>query len=128
MRHSVLVVEDHDDNRRLLELLLERNFEVTLASSAAEALALAEVIQIDLFVFDIHLGPTSSGVDLLQTLRANPRFQATPALACTAFVEPKDKGELFAAGFDAYLSKPFSPKELLGVLDALAEEIHAPPA
>jgi signal transduction histidine kinase/CheY-like chemotaxis protein len=116
----VLAVDDDADARDLMATALRQaGARVTTAASAAEATALARDHEIHLVLIDLAM-PTDSGYDLLRTLRANPRTTATPVVAVTAYTSMEDRDRTLAAGFDAHVDKPFHPKQLVGLLAALA--------
>jgi two-component system, cell cycle response regulator DivK len=119
-RHSVLVVEDHPVNQRLLGFLLESaGFTVHAASDAHAALRLLETLQPDLILMDIQL-PGVNGLDLARLIRANPRMHQVPIVAVTAYAMKGDEQKALAAGCNGYIPKPidvdsFIPK-LMGFL------------
>jgi CheY-like chemotaxis protein len=110
---SVLVVEDHLETRIFLEAALEEQFDVVAHAQASAALAIAERQAFDLLVFDISLGGDEDGVGLLRQVRALPDYAEVPALAVTAYAQPRDRQRYLEAGFDAYLSKPFFQDDIL---------------
>lgn len=105
------------ETRLFLEAALQDYLDVTVASSADRALRAADGGPFDVLVFDISLGRGKDGVALLQTLRERPAYAETPALAVTAYALSGDADRFRAAGFDAYLSKPFFQEDILRVLD-----------
>lgn len=108
----VLVVEDHDDTRRLIKRLLQPPHHVVTASGPGDALHAARQHDFDVFLLDINLAGHHDGVDLLHKLRALPNATDTPAVAVTAYALPEDRTRLLEAGFDDYLSKPFVREQL----------------
>lgn len=111
-RVRILAVEDNPDTQTLLRYLL-RQFDVVLASHVGDALQTAATTAFDVFVLDINLGERQTGIDLLHNLRAMALHRDTPALALTAYAMPGDRDRFLKAGFDAYVSKPFTRNELL---------------
>lgn len=107
-----LFVEDNPDTRLLMCYLLGDTFDVAVAGRVDEALDLADQNRFDIFLLDIHLGEQRTGVDLLHLLRQKPEYATTPAIALTAYALPGDRDSFLEAGFDAYLSKPFTPEDL----------------
>ena len=110
--HHLLVVEDNEDTLLLLQYMLQSSFELHCASTMERALELAGRYHMDLFLLDISLPGTTSGVNLLNQLRTHERYAATPALALTAHALPGDRERFLEDGFDGYVSKPFRRDEL----------------
>lgn len=110
-RRRVLAVDDVEANRLLFRDLLEPlGFDVTLAASAQEAIALLDPVPPDLLLLDLRL-PVMDGFALARMLRANPRFQDMRILAASASVFGHDHGEALEAGCDGFISKPFLPDD-----------------
>ncbi len=109
-----------DDNLSMLVLieryLEEDDVEVDTARNEETALRLARQHLYDAVLLDINLGSARDGVDVLGELRKVPGYARVPAVAVTAYSMPGDKGRFLAAGFDAYLGKPFTEEELYDVL------------
>ena len=111
-RH-VLIVENDEDGRALLETVLRRGgLRVTVAASAEEARAALARELPEAVVCDIGM-PGESGLSLVRWLRAQPAAPRLPVLALTAYAAEGDRARGLEAGFDAYLTKPFDPTELL---------------
>ncbi len=114
-----LFVEDNPDTRLLMSYLLSGSYNVAVAGRVDEALDLAERNRFDFFLLDINLGEQRTGVDLLHLLRQKPEHANTPAIALTAYALPGDRDNFLQAGFDAYLSKPFTPEDLQETIAAV---------
>ena len=82
------------------------------------ALALAEAHRPDLVLLDVNL-PDMSGLDVCAQLRREPRFASTKIVMLTAAAQADDVARGLAAGADHYLTKPFSPVRLLGLIETL---------
>lgn len=107
---SVLVVEDEDKIRELLRSYLERDgLAVTTTGSGAEAITLAQRLIPDLVVLDLGL-PDISGEEVARELR---RLGPVPILMLTAKASSEDRIRGLELGADDYVTKPFSPRELL---------------
>lgn len=115
----LLVVEDSDATRRLLSLVLSDRFECEVASDASEAIEKAEKELFKAVLLDINLGTGKSGVDVLEYLKRNRRYDKVPFMAVTAMASPNDESMLLRRGFDAYVAKPFQKAKLLTTLDAM---------
>lgn len=113
MNTRILVVEDQEDNRRILrDLLRSVGFEVIEALTGEEGVGLAELHRPDLILMDIQL-PGLDGYEATRRIKANPALQSTPVIAVTSYALSGDDVKAFAAGCDAYVTKPFSPRALL---------------
>lgn len=118
-RARILVVEDNVMIRKMHGLLLQRFFDVVLTRNFDEALEAATTQDFDVFLFDINLGESRDGIDLLGAVRQLPGRQAVPAIACTAYTTPNHREQFAAAGFDAFVGKPFTQRDLLEAIGAL---------
>jgi CheY-like chemotaxis protein len=115
---TVLVVEDNAETQLLLRHILTANYEPTVVASIDEAVRACEEQSFQLLVMDINLGGKRTGTDLLHALRKPPHSVEAPAIALTAYAMPGDRQRFERAGFDAYVSKPFSQDDLLGTVEA----------
>jgi two-component system, cell cycle response regulator DivK len=113
MSRRVLVIEDHEDNRRILrDLLTSAGYEPIEAVSGEEGVALAETHRPDLILMDIQL-PGLDGYEATRRIKANPALRQIPIIAVTSYALSGDEVKAKAAGCDAYVTKPFSPRALL---------------
>lgn len=113
MGKRVLAVEDHEDNRRILrDLLTSVGYELIEAVSGEEGIALAESHRPDLILMDIQL-PGLDGYETTRRIRANPALQTIPIIAVTSYALSGDDVKAMEAGCDAYVTKPYSPRDLL---------------
>jgi CheY-like chemotaxis protein len=108
----VLVVDDNASIRLVMQHALRRQFDVITVGDVEAAVEAAQRIDFDAFVLDVNLGGTVNGIELCSMLRDLPGHDATPAIACTAYVAPDQRRILREEGFDGYLPKPFTPTEL----------------
>ena len=121
-RPRILFVEDERSIAEPFSKALAREgFEPHLAGTAARALELAERIDPDLILLDLHL-PDMPGQEVLRRLRAEPRTAEVPVLILSADARPSLIKELLAQGGRAFLTKPLDVKELLQHLDGVAAE------
>ena len=113
MSRRILVVDDQEDNRRILrDLLTNSGFEVIQAETGEQAVALAEAHVPDLILMDIQL-PDIDGYEATRRIKATPALRATPLIVVTSYALSGDEAKALAAGAEAYVSKPFSPRALL---------------
>jgi CheY-like chemotaxis protein/two-component sensor histidine kinase len=124
---SVLIVDDEEDARDLLRIVLEScDARVLAAANVEEGLFLLQSQHVDLIVSDVGM-PERDGYDLIRAVRGLPDATKSnlPAIALTAFARAEDRTRALLAGFNVHLSKPV---ELAELLIALADLVtHAPP-
>ena len=119
----VLYIEDHDDTRELVTLVLEqKSFEVVTGSTIKSGVALAGSQQFDLYLLDSWL-PDGSGLDLCRQIREFDK--ATPILFYSAAAYEIDRDLAIQSGAQAYLIKPSQPSELCNLVTLLIESHRA---
>ena len=119
MSSDILVVEDEPAIQELIAVNLEHaGHRVQRAHTAAEADALIRDIRPDLILLDWML-PDIAGTALARRLRTEARSKDIPIIMLTARAQERDKVEGLDAGADDYITKPFSPKELLARINAV---------
>ena len=115
----VLYIEDHEDTRELVTLVLEqRCFEIVSGSTIESGMALARSQQFDLYLLDSWL-PDGSGLDLCRQIREFDK--ATPILFYSAAAYEIDRAQAMNCGAQAYLIKPSQPSELCNLVTSLIE-------
>jgi two-component system, sensor histidine kinase and response regulator len=113
MTTKILLIEDEDDLRFNIEEILQLNdFEVCTAANGVEGLALLQNNEFDLIISDIMM-PMMDGYQVLEYVRANPRWANLPIVFLTAKVEQADFRRGMELGAEDYLSKPVMSKDLL---------------
>jgi PAS domain S-box-containing protein len=118
---AVLLVDDEPDAIEMVRrLLCECDADVTTATSSAEALASAEQREFDMIVSDIGM-PDMDGYEFVSELRR--RGIRAPAAALTAFAGAEDRKLALSAGFQAFVTKPVEPAELIATLASLARTV-----
>ncbi len=118
----VVVADDQDDSRDLIEFLLtQQGAVVTGVASATEAFAAVKGHPPDVLLSDIEM-PGENGYALIRRLRALPAEEggAVPAVAMTAHGSREDRDRALAAGFQRHLPKPFQPADLFALVGDLA--------
>jgi two-component system cell cycle response regulator DivK len=118
MNRHILVVEDQEDNRQILrDLLGNAGYEVTEAENGEEAIAAVAQRRPDLILMDIQL-PVMDGYEATRRIRTNPDLKFVPIIAVTSFALAGDESKALEAGCNSYVSKPYSPRELLAKVRA----------
>jgi two-component system, cell cycle response regulator DivK len=113
MGKRILVIEDQPDNRQILrDLLTNADFEVIEAEDGEAGLAAATSHRPDLILMDIQL-PGIDGYEATRRLKADALLHAIPVIAVTSYALAGDADKASAAGCAAYISKPYSPRQLL---------------
>ena len=110
---KVLVIDDDMGTRKIVELFLKGEIEIESASNGKDAVDLINNNVYSIILMDISLGKGVSGTELLKTLRTIPAYKNVPVIAVTAHAMHGDKEKFISSGFDDYLSKPFSKKDLV---------------
>lgn len=130
-RPRLLIVEDNKSTRWVLKRMLQDTYRVDEAASIAEALAKADAAAENGapytgFLLDINLGVLGTGVDLLHDLRKRSAYRSAPAVACTAYDTTAHRTKFLEAGFDGYVSKPFTKVTLLEAVTAVIDPTASP--
>jgi len=124
--NTVLVVEDEAEIREMLCFALERGgYTVAEAATGEEALQRLDGPPPDLVVIDWML-PGMSGLDLARRLRRDAVTRDLPLIMLTARSEESDKLKSFDVGIDDYVTKPFSPRELIARIKAVLRRVGMP--
>ena len=113
MSKRILVVEDQEDNRQILRDLLETTgYELVEVEDGVQAVAAVAKQRPDLILMDIQL-PIMDGYEATRRIRADPANKDIPIIAVTSYALSGDEGKARAAGCNAYVPKPYSPRQLL---------------
>jgi two-component system alkaline phosphatase synthesis response regulator PhoP len=116
---KILIADDEPDILEILQYNLQaEGFEVTTAKNGNEAIDKAKRIQPDLIILDIMM-PGKTGMEVCNTLRAQPGFKNTLIIFLTALSDEGTEIKGLETGADDYLTKPVSPKVLVSKVNAL---------
>jgi len=119
---KILVIDDDEDSRLLLQTALERlGAWVRLADSAASGFSFLQRQRVDVLISDIGM-PEEDGVSLMRRLRTLPMHQRLPAVALTAYARSEDVTRALEAGFQRHLAKPANMGELAQTVAELVQE------
>jgi two-component system KDP operon response regulator KdpE len=123
MSYKILAVDDEDDVRRLIEIKLKKaGFEVVTAVNGQEGLDKAKAERPDLVIMDVMM-PEMDGFEALSMIR---KISDVPVIMLTVKNEDEDKHLAFSSGADDYLTKPFSPQELVDRAKAVLRRASGP--
>jgi two-component system, cell cycle response regulator DivK len=113
VRHRILIVEDTEDNLRIArDLLNSAGYDLLEATDGAAGVSMATLHHPDLILMDIQL-PKLDGYEATRRIRAIPELRDVPIIAITSYALSGDDVKARAAGCDAYIAKPYSPRALL---------------
>lgn len=116
---SALVVDDVSDVTEMLSVLLTHaGYDVTAASSAAQAIAIAKTKQFDVVISDIGM-PEMNGYELATALRNLPDYKDVPMVAVTGYSMFDDRSRSLTAGFTEHVTKPIDPRSFLDLIEQL---------
>ncbi len=116
--HLMIIEDDPDTLEMLRATLLRHGFQVTACDSASETLRVAPEQQVDLIISDIGM-PAMDGFEMIKRLRELDRYQSVPAIALSGYASHKDAKAALASGFNAHVSKPVEPSELIALVNRL---------
>lgn len=121
MASRVLVIEDTEDNRRIIRVVLTKaGYGYLEAVDGASGLAMARAERPDLVLLDVQL-PGMDGYEVARRLKADPDINWVPIIAVTSYALAGDEAKARAAGCDGYVAKPFSPLLLLAKVTEILE-------
>ena len=113
MSKRILVVEDQPDNRQIIrDMLAGTDYEITEAEDGEQALAAVAKARPDLILMGIQL-PIMDGYEVTRQIKADPAMRSIPIIAVTSYALSGDDEKAKLAGCDAYVTKPYSPRQLL---------------
>jgi len=125
--HKILIVEDEHDIAELISFNLKRaGYEVSIAHDGIEGTTMAMRERPALIILDLML-PGRDGFGVFRELRRDARTAAIPVIMLTARAQTEDRIQGLEVGADDYLTKPFSPKELLLRIQAILKRSEGPP-
>lgn len=114
MSKRLLIVEDHADLRRLIRITLGAlNYEIFEASDGDEAVRRMDSISPNVVILDVMMRGRLDGLDVCRWIRASSLHRQAQVILLSARAQASDIEAGMAAGADDYLSKPFSPLELI---------------
>ena len=113
MSKRILVVEDQPDGRQIIrDMLAPTDYEITEAENGEEALAAVTKQRPDLILMDVQM-PIMDGYTATRRIKGDATLRSIPIIAVTSYALTDEEKKARAAGCDDYVSKPFSPRQLL---------------
>jgi len=114
-----LVVDDAPDVTEMMAILLQyAGYEVVMVFSGPQALEAARDARFDVLVSDIGM-PGMNGYELAESLRRLPGYEEMPMIAVTGFTMYEDRERALRSGFNAFLTKPINPRDLIDLVERL---------
>jgi CheY-like chemotaxis protein len=115
--HKLLIADDEPSLRLLVAATLaSEDYEIIEAGDGAEALALAKSERPRLALLDVQM-PIMDGLEVCRRIKGDPELKSTAVVMLTSAAQPSEREAGFAAGANEYLTKPFSPLQLLRVIE-----------
>jgi two-component system cell cycle response regulator DivK len=113
MKRRILMIEDTEDNRQILrDLIAATDYVLLEAEDGPSGIAMASRERPNLILMDIQL-PGIDGYEVTRRIKSDPALRGIPIIAVTSYALSGDEAKARAAGCDAYVAKPFSPRHLL---------------
>jgi len=116
VKPRLLITEDNEENRKFLEVYLQKTFELNFCDSAESFYECLNSEHFDVILMVISLNGDKDGLELTRELRSNPKFSDIPVICYTAHVLQQDRFNALEAGCDLYMTKPSDTKILLDSL------------
>ena len=124
MNETILIVEDEKDIVKMLEYNLKKEgFKTLSVRNGEDAICSARTEQPDLIILDLML-PGIDGLEVCKTLKADDKTRSTPVIMLTAKSQESDKIVGLELGADDYVTKPFSPRELIARIKAILRRLN----
>lgn len=128
MKHTVLLIEDNEQNRYLTTFLLEKHgYSVLSACNGPQGIEMARRIRPGLVLLDIQL-PLMDGYEVARALRAYAGLGAMPIIAVTSYAMVGDREKALAAGCNGYTEKPINPDTFVADISRFIPPRSQPPS
>jgi CheY-like chemotaxis protein len=120
VKKIILVVDDEPQVVGLLKVILEPQYEVIIAKTGSEALAIAQKVGPSLIILDLHLGHSIvTGFETLTMLKSTPPSRDIPVIVLSGNLSPENKAKVTRLGAEVAIEKPYSPAKLLQMIEGL---------
>ncbi|OYU29436.1 MAG: two-component system response regulator [Burkholderiales bacterium PBB2] len=118
MAEKILIVDDQEEIRELIRLALEfDDYELYEAANGEQGWSIAQQIKPDLMLLDVMMPGSLNGLQVCRRIKTDPELAHIKVVLLTARGQDADRQAGLQAGADHYLIKPFSPLELMKVID-----------
>ncbi|MBL8150850.1 MAG: GAF domain-containing protein [Blastocatellia bacterium] len=118
-KEKVLIIEDLEDNLRLLSSIVEKQgYDVLTARSTEVGLRMAEHTPPKMIIFDVNM-PGRNPIEVIQQVKKHTELAKVPVLAVSSFVLESERQQILNAGFDGLVTKPFRRSELVSLMQEL---------
>jgi len=125
MKHTILLIEDNEQNRYLATFLLEHHgYEVASAEDGPRGIASAQELLPDLILLDIQL-PGMDGYEVARNLRSIDSIKHIPIIAVTSYAMLGDREKCLAAGCNGYIEKPINPETFVAEIAAFIPAVKS---
>lgn len=124
-RITLLLVEDDLPTQDFMKMALGKKFIIHTAVSAEEVRATLAREPIEIILMDLSIKGEEDGIQLTRDLRASAAWASIPIIALTAHAYDRDRENALTAGCNAYFSKPFNRRDLLGKIQELVRPVSA---
>ncbi|MDR2884582.1 MAG: response regulator transcription factor [Deferribacteraceae bacterium] len=120
---NILIADDELRLRKVVAMFLKKSgHDVTEVADGSQALSALRLKAFDVVVLDLMM-PILNGLDTCIAIKSNPEYKDIPILLLTASVSSEERAKGIAAGASAYVTKPFSPKDLLERITELTSKL-----
>ena len=123
-KYRILIVDDDDDARKLIGMMLQSRYEVVEACDGLDALSKLETVEPDFAIIDIMM-PLMDGYQVCEAIRRHPRFNAIQVLFLSAHGSRDNIKKSYAVGANLFMTKPIDPERIVKNIDFTIE--HEPP-
>ncbi len=124
MKKKILIVDDNEDLIKIVQMSFKDSYETPSAKTGEEAVGLAVMEVPDLILMDIML-PEMDGLQATQLIRMHPKTRSIPILAITAGLSNSIEDECSRIGFDDFMAKPFTYRQLVPRIRKLLKQYSA---
>lgn len=123
MTKKVLIIEDNENNRYLLNFLLQlQGYEVILAEDGIEGIQKAQNHLPDFILLDIQL-PGMDGFEVAKRMKQDELLKKIPIIAVTAYAMTGDKEKILSSNFNGYIAKPIDPDNFIDKMNKALDAI-----
>ncbi|KAF0152466.1 MAG: PAS/PAC domain-containing protein [Ignavibacteria bacterium] len=123
-KYKILLVEDDLINCKVIETMLKKHYNIFSVNNGYKAIEEAKNQTFDIILMDINLKEKLNGLQAAQFIREINGYENKPIVAMTAYASSKDRDEFLSSGCSHYISKPFSQKDILNLLNDITKDFQ----